>query len=68
MSSYPRSQNLETGAPGQVRSICRFGEWCVEATDRNGVWVQAECGVSYASQAEAEAAAEGLREAILDAQ
>ena len=52
------TNNTETGPANSFRAICRFGEWKVQGTDNNGVWVNVDDGAEYEDQAEAEAAAE----------
>jgi hypothetical protein len=63
MSSYPRSQNLQTGTPGEYRVSRDGNEWQIEVADNNGVWVPAEPGMkAYADRDDAHEAMETLRE------
>lgn len=52
------NNNIATGPANSFRVINDFGEWDVQGTDNNGVWVSVEPGATYATQDEAEAAAE----------
>jgi hypothetical protein len=63
MSSYPRSQELKTGTPGDYRVSRDGNEWEVQVVDSNGVWVSAETGKVYADRDDAHEALETLRNA-----
>ena len=63
MSSYPRSQNLQTGKPGDYRVSRAGNEWEIEFVDDNGVWVLAEPGKTYVDRDDAHDALEAKREA-----
>ena len=56
--SIPKPQH-ETGEQGQFRIAGESGEWFIEATDNNGVWIAAEPGVKYDTEDEAAEALEG---------
>ncbi len=62
MSSYPRSQDqyLRTGKENEYRVRGERGNWWVEGTDNNRVWVDAEPGFRYPTKREAIEAAREL--------
>ena len=55
--SIPNLQH-ETGEQGQFRIAGDAGEWFIEGTDNNGVWVAAEPGVEFEALELAEEALE----------
>jgi hypothetical protein len=63
MSTTSRSQDsyMKTGSPNQFRVRGQRGDWWVEGTDNNNVWVDAEQpGTRYRTKAEAQEAARSL--------
>jgi hypothetical protein len=61
MTTRSQDQYMETGEPNSYRVRGERGNWWIEGTDNNNVWVDAEPGFRYRTKREAQEAADTLK-------